>query len=116
METIILRREEGVGTIILNRPEVRNAMNEPMAEELAAAIDDIAHDDNIRVLVITGAGAAFCAGADFRFKGVRAGEILAEKAEDLAPILKAAMRGELLNKIQSRVILALQRLEELKNV
>jgi 2-(1,2-epoxy-1,2-dihydrophenyl)acetyl-CoA isomerase len=81
-----------------------------MAEELAAAIDAVAHDDGVRVLVITGAGMAFCAGADFRLKGVRTGEVLAERAEDLAPILKAAVRGKLLNKIQSEVILGLQRL------
>jgi len=51
-------------TIRLNRPERMNAFTTPMANELVAAIDAADADDNIRAIVVTGNGRAFCAGAD----------------------------------------------------
>ncbi len=63
-ENIILKKENGIARITLNRPDRRNAVSQPMAYELLAAIEDVDKDDEIRVLVLTGAGAGFCAGAD----------------------------------------------------
>jgi len=63
-DTIILKKEEGIATLTLNRPEVLNAFNRQMWEELIEAIDVISKDSEIKVLVITGAGRAFSAGAD----------------------------------------------------
>jgi len=54
----------GVRTITLNRPERLNAVNPLLADELPRAIDDAAHDDAVRAVVITGAGRGFCAGLD----------------------------------------------------
>ena len=54
----------GVRTITLNRPDRLNAVNQRLADELPAAIDDGARDDGVRVMVITGAGRGFCAGLD----------------------------------------------------
>jgi 2-(1,2-epoxy-1,2-dihydrophenyl)acetyl-CoA isomerase len=54
----------GVRTITLDRPDKLNAVNGALAESLVAAVDDAARDDEVRVLVITGAGRAFCAGLD----------------------------------------------------
>ena len=70
-EAIILEKSEGIATITLNRPEKLNALNNKMAEELPQAFDEVATDDSINVVVITGAGRAFCAGADVqeRFLG-----------------------------------------------
>ena len=51
-------------TIRLNRPDRMNAFTTPMAHELIAAIDAADEDDNVRAIVITGNGRAFCAGAD----------------------------------------------------
>ncbi|MEK7847893.1 MAG: enoyl-CoA hydratase-related protein [Chloroflexota bacterium] len=62
--TILVSRDEGVATITLNRPEKLNAMNEQMAAELVQALDEIGADDSARVVLLTGAGRAFCAGAD----------------------------------------------------
>jgi len=57
----------GVATITLNRPEVHNAMNEKMREELTACFGAIAQDPDVRVVVTTGAGEkSFSAGADIR--------------------------------------------------
>ncbi|HDL08708.1 MAG TPA: enoyl-CoA hydratase/isomerase family protein, partial [Desulfobacteraceae bacterium] len=64
-ETIILNKENHLATLTFNRPENRNAINRKMMEELASAIEDVAADDDMRALLFTGAGKAFCAGADF---------------------------------------------------
>ena len=50
--------------IALNRPEMRNAVNETLRAELVAAIDAVAGDDAVRAVVLTGNGPAFCAGGD----------------------------------------------------
>lgn len=56
--------EQGVRTITINRPDRLNAVNDILAAELPTAVDAAAIDDAVRVLVITGAGRAFCAGLD----------------------------------------------------
>jgi len=63
-ETILYTKEGPVATITLNRPDNLNAYTNLLLEEMLRAIDDVRQDDNIRVLIITGAGRAFCAGAD----------------------------------------------------
>ncbi len=55
---------DGVATITLNRPDRLNAFNGAMGEELLAAFDETDADDTVRAVVVTGAGRAFCAGAD----------------------------------------------------
>lgn len=63
-ETIILKKEEHIATITLNRPERMNAVNSQMERELVEALADVAGDDDIRVVVLAAAGRAFCSGAD----------------------------------------------------
>jgi 2-(1,2-epoxy-1,2-dihydrophenyl)acetyl-CoA isomerase len=60
----VTRRENGVVTISLQRPEKKNAINYPMWGALAAAIDEVAASKTDRVLVLTGSEDSFCAGAD----------------------------------------------------
>ncbi len=65
--TIRLEREERVTTLWLQRPEVRNALSDRMAEEITHAMAALAGDDETRAVILTGAGdAAFCAGADLK--------------------------------------------------
>ncbi len=54
----------GVATVTLNRPAQGNAMTQPLWEALHAALSEVSGDDAVRAVVITGAGPAFCAGAD----------------------------------------------------
>jgi enoyl-CoA hydratase/carnithine racemase len=59
----------GVATITLNRPEQRNAFSGKMGSELGEAYTECDRDDDIRAVVLTGAGSAFCVGADFTTTG-----------------------------------------------
>ncbi len=63
-ETITLVVEDGIATITLNRPDRMNAFTVTMMEELIAAFDRTDADDAVRAVIVTGAGRAFCAGAD----------------------------------------------------
>ncbi len=61
---IELIKEEGIAFIYLNRPEVLNALNETMKDELIHALKETEEDDSVRVMILTGRGRGFCAGAD----------------------------------------------------
>ena len=64
--TIAVTKRDGIGLITLNRPEKKNAMNPQLHEDMTRVLEDLRYDDEARVLVITGAGSAFCAGMDLR--------------------------------------------------
>ncbi len=66
-ETVVYEVAEHIATVTLNRPDVRNAMNTAMREELFRCFTALATDDEVRAVVVTGAGErAFSAGADIR--------------------------------------------------
>ncbi|MDP6954112.1 MAG: enoyl-CoA hydratase [Alphaproteobacteria bacterium] len=67
-EALVLREdgEDGVTTLTLNRPEARNALSIGLMSSLQAALDDIAADAAVKVVVIAGAGPGFCAGHDLK--------------------------------------------------
>jgi enoyl-CoA hydratase/carnithine racemase len=65
-ERIVYTKEPPRATIRLNRPEVLNAFDFRMLRELARACEDASWDDEIRVVVVTGTGRAFCVGADLK--------------------------------------------------
>jgi 2-(1,2-epoxy-1,2-dihydrophenyl)acetyl-CoA isomerase len=64
METLLVERDGGIVTVTLNRPEKKNAANGVMWDELLAVFTEVGDAESDRVLVITGAGGAFCSGAD----------------------------------------------------
>jgi 2-(1,2-epoxy-1,2-dihydrophenyl)acetyl-CoA isomerase len=63
-KNIILEVEEAVATLTLNRPEKLNALGQPILYEMSKAIKKLNEDDNIKAFILTGAGRAFCSGAD----------------------------------------------------
>jgi len=73
-ETIIVDRRDGVVTITLNRPERKNAGNGLMWQEFRRALDEVERQRTDRVLVVTGAGGAFCSGADITDPGGVSGD------------------------------------------
>jgi enoyl-CoA hydratase/carnithine racemase len=62
--TVLCEEKDGVAELTLNRPERMNAFTPQMAAELIQAFRRLDEDDSVRVIVVTGAGRAFCAGAD----------------------------------------------------
>jgi enoyl-CoA hydratase/carnithine racemase len=65
-ETIVYEKAPPRATITLDRPDVLNAFDFRMLREIARACEDASWDDDIRVVVVTGTGRAFCVGADLR--------------------------------------------------
>ena len=65
-EQILYEKADGIATITLNRPERRNAFTPTMISEWAAALEDARLDSAVGVVIVTGAGKGFCAGADLR--------------------------------------------------
>src|SRR5207249_5929108 len=64
METIVVERDAGIVTVTLNRPEKKNAIDQAMWDELLQTFEAVRRRTEDRVLVLTGAGGAFCSGAD----------------------------------------------------
>lgn len=67
LQTILYEVEDKVAKVTFNRPEVHNAFNDVMIKELSIVFDDIAKESDIRVVVVTGKGKSFCAGADLNW-------------------------------------------------
>lgn len=65
-EDILISIKDGVATLRLNRPDVFNSFNRAMALKLQAELDNCASNDEVRAIVLTGSGKAFCAGQDLR--------------------------------------------------
>jgi len=67
---VLASLEDGILTLQLNNPEVRNAMSQPMGAVLQRELRDAAMDPGVRVVILTGVGDAFCAGADVSKLGI----------------------------------------------
>lgn len=72
---VLYHASEGVATITLNRPEVLNALNAELMQELRAAVDRAAADESVRAVVLTGAGRGFSSGADLGARQSTSGEM-----------------------------------------
>lgn len=65
-ENVLLEIEEGVALVKVNRPTALNSLNQAVLLDLIAAFSDLAQDDTVRAIIVTGAGKAFVAGADIK--------------------------------------------------
>ena len=103
---IILEKDpaEHIARITINRPDRRNALHDDATHEMGTAIDDVATDDDIRVLIITGSGQAFCAGGDLNALkgGSDPGMWVSENTDDIRRSFRLAQR----------MILGIQRMEK----
>ena len=69
LDTLLYRVDDGIATVTLNRPDKLNAFTARMRDELIAVFDETDADDAVRAVIVTGAGRAFCAGADLSSGG-----------------------------------------------
>jgi 2-(1,2-epoxy-1,2-dihydrophenyl)acetyl-CoA isomerase len=81
LETVNVRVEDGAATIELNRPKALNAWNAQLGADLLAALRAAAEDDDVRAVLLTGAGRAFSSGADL--KDVSGGDVTADGHPDV---------------------------------
>src|SRR3954447_12016987 len=89
METVNVHRRGGAAIIELNRPEVMNAWNRQFGLDLLAAVEEVAADDEVRAVCITGAGRGFSSGADLKDMG---------NNDDLTPDGRPDVRSTLMNR------------------
>ena len=81
-QTLLFSVHENVASIVLNRPEARNALNGPMCEELRRAAEGAAADPEVRVVLVRANGPAFCAGADIKERqGMDAAQVRARRVK-----------------------------------
>lgn len=80
-ETITLEKKDGVAILTLNRPDKMNTVTAQLRRDVTAAIQDVAVDFDTRVMVLTAAGKAFCAGADFSIMAAMAGDKVPAEAK-----------------------------------
>ena len=81
-ETIRVEKEDGITWVIFNRPDKRNAMSPQLHLDMDDVLDDLSMDDETKILVVTGAGPAFCAGQDIKlyFRGTESDPAMRAKA------------------------------------
>jgi len=98
-ETILYQTEGGIGRITMNRPEAMNAITPTMLTELKAAVLEAGADEAAQVIVLTGAGKAFCAGVDLKALGDRSltggmvGDILDIPARELIEAIRTVPKA-----------------------
>ena len=88
-QTLLYSVDDGIATITLHRPDQMNTFNARMRDELIAAFDATDADDAVRAIIVTGAGKAFCAGADLGVLGTQ-GEQLVRAGKDIALTIRNA--------------------------
>ena len=102
---LILEKREHIATMTLNRPDRLNALSPNLVEEIIAAVEELKGDDDIRVLIITGAGRGFCSGADLSASAE--GALLMSKSsrkERLTPLHRFGKLGACLPNFDKPVI------------
>jgi enoyl-CoA hydratase len=89
---------DGIMTVTLNRPEAKNAANKALAEGVAAAMDELDSNDEIRVAILTGAGGTFCSGMDL--KAFVTGELPMVEGRGFAGLTECSPRKPLIAAIE----------------
>jgi len=80
---LLCRLDDGVATLTLNQPARLNPLSLPLQQALREKLAELCEDVSVRALVITGAGRAFCVGADLSSMQAIAGESLGARTEDV---------------------------------
>lgn len=107
-ETILYEVEDGIAKITFNRPKVFNAYSEQMSLELKQAVDSIKDDENVRVVVLGGAGENFLAGADINMLKSWTDTATGQGWEKVKEILNHHFSPSLLERLPQPVIAAVE--------
>ena len=97
-EELLTEVRDGVLIVTINRPEAKNAMNKAAAEGIAAAMDRLDAEDDLRVGVLTGAGGTFCSGMDL--KGFLRGESPSVEGRGFGGVVQAPPRKPLIAAVE----------------
>jgi 2-(1,2-epoxy-1,2-dihydrophenyl)acetyl-CoA isomerase len=89
MSLVLVTVTDGLATVTLNRPEKVNALTRELCQELIAALRRVSGDPAVRVIIVTGAGRAFCAGADLTILGSD-GDALVAGGKEIALLIRGA--------------------------
>jgi enoyl-CoA hydratase/carnithine racemase len=100
---VLETRQDGIASLTLNRPDKLNALNAELSTALNAALERIAQDHSVHVVVLTGAGRAFCSGGDLGAigKGRERNEV-----HELGPILRSGMQAVLKMRMMPQPVIA----------
>ena len=93
-ETIMVEKKGNIATLTLNRPDALNAVDMVMREELRLALIEIERDSDIHVVIMTGAGRAFCAGGDLSTMGTWTPLSARRRMQNIHPVYKAIINSE----------------------
>ncbi|MEE4192972.1 MAG: crotonase/enoyl-CoA hydratase family protein [Halieaceae bacterium] len=97
-DEVLTSAENGVLVVTLNRPEAKNAANRALAEGVAAAMDELDSNDELRVAILTGAGGTFCSGMDL--KAFVSGETPVVKGRGFAGLTEQGPRKPLIAAVE----------------
>jgi len=89
MSLVLVTVVDGIATVTLNRPEKVNALTRELCEDLIAVLRRVTTDTAVRVIIVTGAGRAFCAGADLTVLGAD-GDALVAAGKEVARLIRGA--------------------------
>ena len=103
-ERVLVEINDHIGTITLNHPEKLNAFDPEACEDLLEALRMLAAADAVRVIVLTGAGRGFCAGADLSTLGTQ-GEQLVRAGKDIVLTIRSAAKPVALSLMASLMLI-----------
>lgn len=104
---LLIEKNNGITTLTLNRPESKNALNRELSLAIYQAFEDLSDDRETKVVIVTGAGDAFCAGLDLKelaVKGLASSEPGAEKRGESTSSLMASFRAPIIGAVNGVAI------------
>lgn len=104
MNTVLLEKRGAYAILTLNRPEHMNALSRELRADFVAAFRDLCADESIRVLIITGAGKAFCAGFDLKELGASTEQNSAEEVGNALQTAMAAFDGPIIGAVNGHAV------------
>ena len=103
MNTVLLEKHTGYAIITLNRPDAMNALSRELRADFVAAFNDCTQDENIRVVILTGNGRAFCAGFDLKELSSSTGDA-SEEADNTIARAMEAFEGPIIGAINGHAV------------